>query len=311
MITYINGGDYMDIQREILKLKEKRNAIILAHYYQRPEIQEIADAVGDSYYLSKLAKDCPNKVIVFCGVRFMAESAKILSPEKIVILPSPDAGCPMADMADRERLINLKKEHPNAAVVCYINSTADVKAECDVIVTSSNALNIIRKLDKDEIIFLPDENLGSYIAEQIPEKKFILWEGFCITHKKVRVENIISIKDIKPRSKVLVHPECEKAVRNLADFIGSTKEIIDYATLSKEEDFIIVTEQGILHELQKRNPNKNFYIPGTTMTCVNMKKTRLEDIYNSLLNMNNIMEVEEEVRLKALQSLINMHNYAG
>lgn len=301
----------MDIQREILKLKEKRNAIILAHYYQRPEIQEIADAVGDSYYLSKLAKDCPNKVIVFCGVRFMAESAKILSPEKIVILPSPDAGCPMADMADRERLINLKKEHPNAAVVCYINSTADVKAECDVIVTSSNALNIIRKLDKDEIIFLPDENLGSYIAEQIPEKKFILWEGFCITHKKVRVENIISIKDIKPRSKVLVHPECEKAVRNLADFIGSTKEIIDYATLSKEEDFIIVTEQGILHELQKRNPNKNFYIPGTTMTCVNMKKTRLEDIYNSLLNMNNIMEVEEEVRLKALQSLINMHNYAG
>lgn len=301
----------MDIQREILKLKEKRNAIILAHYYQRPEVQEIADAVGDSYYLSKLAKDCPNKVIVFCGVRFMAESAKILSPEKIVILPSPDAGCPMADMADRERLINLKKEHPNAAVVCYINSTADVKAECDVIVTSSNALNIIRKLDKDEIIFLPDENLGSYIAEQIPEKKFILWEGFCITHKKVRVENIISIKDIKPRSKVLVHPECEKAVRNLADFIGSTKEIIDYATLSKEEDFIIVTEQGILHELQKRNPNKNFYIPGTTMTCVNMKKTRLEDIYNSLLNMNNIMEVEEEVRLKALQSLINMHNYAG
>lgn len=310
-IYTVNGSDFVDIQKEIIRLKEERDAIILAHYYQRPEIQEIADAVGDSYYLSKIAKDCPNKVVVFCGVRFMAESAKILSPEKTVILPALDAGCPMADMADSEGLLKLKEEHPNAAVVCYINSTAEVKAHCDVSVTSSNALNIIKKLDKDEIIFLPDENLGSYIAEQMPEKKFILWKGFCITHKKVRTGNITALKEIRPNAKVLAHPECEKAVRDMADFIGSTKDIIDYATASSADDFIIVTEQGVLHELQKKNPNKNFYIPGTTMTCVNMKKTRLEDVYSSLLNMDNIIELEEEIRLKALQSLVNMHNYAG
>ncbi|SJZ62780.1 quinolinate synthase NadA [Garciella nitratireducens] len=300
----------MDIQEEILKLKEKKDAIILAHYYQRPEIQEIADAIGDSYYLSKLAKDCPNKVIVFCGVRFMAESAKILSPEKTIILPVQEAGCPMADIVERQQIINLKKEHPNAAVVCYINSTAQVKAESDVTVTSSNAFKIIKNLEQEEIIFLPDQNLGSYIAEQIPEKRFILWKGFCITHKRIQKSNIIFIKKKKPRAKVLVHPECEKDVRNFADFIGSTKEMIDYATSSKEKDFIIVTEQGILHALQKKNPDKNFYIPDSTMICTNMKKIRLEDVYKGLFNMNSIIEVEEKIRQKAFQSLINMHRYA-
>ena len=173
----------MDLKKEIQLLKTEKNALILAHYYQRPEVQEIADYVGDSYYLSKIAKDSPNKLIVFCGVKFMAESAKILSPEKTVLLPAFDAGCPMADMADVEGLAELKEKHPDAAVVCYINSTSDVKALCDVTVTSSNALKVIKKLPQKKIIFLPDKNLGGYIAEQMPEKDFILWNGFCVTHK--------------------------------------------------------------------------------------------------------------------------------
>lgn len=300
----------MSLLENIIKLKKEKKALILAHYYQRPEVQDIADYVGDSYYLSKIAKDSPEQIIVFCGVRFMAESAKILSPEKTILLPALDAGCPMADMADGEALLELKKEHPNAAVVCYINSTAEVKAHCDVSVTSSNAVKILRKLDKDEIIFLPDKNLGSYLAEQMPDKKFILWPGFCITHRKVNPSHILDIKRIKPEALALAHPECEKEVRDISDFIGSTSEIIEYATNNSSRDFIIVTEQGVLHELKKRNPSKNFYTPGSTMTCVNMKKTTLEDVYECLLDLSNSIEVDEETRVRALNSLVNMHNYA-
>lgn len=300
----------MSLIENIIKLKKEKNALILAHYYQRPEIQDIADYVGDSYYLSKIAKESPEQLIVFCGVRFMAESAKILSPEKTILLPALDAGCPMADMADGEALVELKKQHPNAAVVCYINSTAEVKAHCDVSVTSSNAIKILNKMDKKEIIFLPDKNLGSYLSEQMPDKRFILWPGFCITHRKVNPSNIADIKRIKPDALVLSHPECEKEVRALSDFIGSTSEIIEYATKSNLKDFVIVTEQGVLHELKKRNPDKNFYTPGNTMTCVNMKKTTLEDVYDCLLNLNNSIEIDEEIRIKALNSLVNMHNYA-
>ncbi|MBP2020898.1 quinolinate synthase [Clostridium punense] len=300
----------MSLIENIIKLKKEKNALILAHYYQRPEIQNIADYVGDSYYLSKIAKESPEQLIVFCGVRFMAESAKILSPEKTILLPALDAGCPMADMAEVEALVELKKQHPNAAVVCYINSTAEVKAHCDVSVTSSNAVKILNKMDKKEIIFLPDKNLGSYLSEQMPDKKFILWPGFCITHRKVNPSNIADIKRIKPDALVLSHPECEKEVRALSDFIGSTSEIIEYATKSNLKDFVIVTEQGVLHELKKRNPDKNFYTPGNTMTCVNMKKTTLEDVYDCLLNLNNSIEIDEEIRIKALNSLVNMHNYA-
>ncbi|MPM26385.1 Quinolinate synthase A [bioreactor metagenome] len=300
----------MSLIENIIKLKKEKNALILAHYYQRPEIQDIADYVGDSYYLSKIAKESPEQLIVFCGVRFMAESAKILSPEKTILLPALDAGCPMADMAEVEALVELKKQHPNAAVVCYINSTAEVKAHCDVSVTSSNAIKILNKMDKKEIIFLPDKNLGSYLSEQMPDKRFILWPGFCITHRKVNPSNIADIKRIKPDALVLSHPECEKEVRALSDFIGSTSEIIEYATKSNLKDFVIVTEQGVLHELKKRNPDKNFYTPGNTMTCVNMKKTTLEDVYDCLLNLNNSIEIDEEIRIKALNSLVNMHNYA-
>ena len=300
-----------NILYKIEELKKEKNAIILAHYYERPEIQDVADYVGDSYYLSKIARDCKENVIVFCGVKFMAESAKILSPQKTVLLPNIDAGCPMAEMADAATLAKVKEDHPNAAVVCYINSTAEVKALCDVSVTSSSAVKIIENIDKDEIIFLPDKNLGGYISEKFPNKKFILWNGFCITHKKVKVENIHSIKVLRPEAKVLVHPECEGEVRAVADFIGSTGEIIDYATKSSSNEFVIVTEEGVLHELKKRNPNKSFYVPGTTMTCVNMKKTILEDVYESLLYNQHEIILDEEIRLKALASLENMHKLGG
>lgn len=295
---------------KILQLKKEKNAVILAHYYQRPEIQEIADVVGDSYYLSKVARDCVEDVIVFCGVQFMAESAKIMSPQKTILLPAIDAGCPMADMAESEEVQKMKENHPNAAVVAYINSSTEVKALCDVCVTSSSAEKIISKIENDKIIFLPDKNLGGYIAEKFPDKEFILWDGFCITHARVNQNSIVELKNILEDVQVLVHPECEKEVRDLADYIGSTSGIIDHATISESKNYVVVTEEGILHELKNKNPNKNFYAPGATMTCINMKKTTLEDVYDSLLNMKYEIEIDEEIRLKALNSLVNMHNMA-
>ena len=299
-----------NLKDKILQLKKKRGAKILAHYYQRGEIQDIADAVGDSYYLSKVAKDCNEQVIVFCGVKFMAESAKILSPEKTVILPAMDAGCPMADMAEAHEVEELKKKHPKAKVVCYINSSAEVKALSDVCCTSSNALNIIRNIDEEEIIFLPDKNLGEYIQEQVPEKKFIIWNGFCITHKKVRHKEIIQAKDIHKDMVIVTHPECEKEIRDESDFIGSTGEIINFVNISSNKKFLIVTEEGVLHQIDSKD-NKEFYMPGGSMMCVNMKKTRLEDVYNSLLNMKNEIELKEDIRIKASIALKNMHKLGG
>ena len=249
----------MCIRDEILKLKKEKGAIILAHYYQIPEIQEIADAVGDSYYLSKVAKDCSEKIIVFCGVKFMAESAKILSPEKIVILPVMEAGCSMADMASAESVSLLKEKYPKAKVVCYINSSAAVKAVSDVCCTSSNALNIIKNIDEEEIIFLPDRNLGSYIQEQIPEKKIILWDGFCIIHERIKKEEILRFKKEHEGILIVVHPECNKEIRAEADFIGSTGEIINFVNTSSKKKFLIVTEEGVIHQLKKHNPEKEFY----------------------------------------------------
>ena len=274
MDKYVKRSGQMEesVVKSILELKGKRNARILAHYYQRPEIQEIADDVGDSFYLSKVAKDCKEETIVFCGVRFMAESAKILSPEKRVLIPNHDAGCPMADMATAEAVLNLKERYPKAKVVTYINSSTEVKAVSDVCCTSSNAMDIIKGIDEDEIIFVPDRNLGSYVQEKFPDKKIILWDGFCITHEKINKEEVQRAKELHPGIKVLVHPECNREVRNAADFIGSTGEIIRYATGNDNEEYLIVTEEGVIHELQKRNPDKKFYIPGGSMVCPNMKK---------------------------------------
>ncbi len=297
----------MNLVDEIKNLKKEKNALILAHYYQKDEVQDIADYVGDSYYLSKIAMNSPEQAIIFCGVKFMAESAKILSPNKKVYLPNSDAGCPMADMADVQSLAKLKEKYPNALVVSYINSNTDVKALCDVCVTSSSALNIMKNIPNEEIIFLPDKNLGEYIAEQFPNKKFYLWDGYCITHKKVKKETVQALKDLRPLAEVLVHPECEKEIRDMANFLGSTGEIIDYSVSSPKDEFIVLTESGVLHEMKKRSPHKKFYVPGTTMTCINMKKTTLEDIYITLKEETNEITLDEDVRMKAYKALENMH----
>lgn len=301
----------MDIRDKILKLKKEKGAIILAHYYQIPEIQEIADYVGDSYYLSKIAKDCEENIIVFCGVKFMAESAKILSPEKTVILPVMEAGCVMADMATEEGLAKLKEEHPNAKVVCYINSSTEVKALSDVCCTSSNAENIINNLEEKEIIFLPDRNLGSYIQEKTPDKKFILWNGFCIVHEAIQKEEILRLKREHEGILTVAHPECSKEIRDISDFIGSTSEIINFVNNSSNKKFIIITEEGVLHQLRKNGEEKEFYIPYGKMICRNMKMTTLKDLYESLLKMENKIEIDEDLRLKAYNSLKNMHKLGG
>ena len=294
------------LSEKILKLKKEKNAIILAHLYQIPEVQEIADYVGDSYYLSQVARDAKEDLIIFCGVKFMAESAKVLSPDKTVILPAPNAGCPMADMAEVEDVEEMIKEYPDAFKVCYINSSYEVKALCDASVTSSSALNIMNNIPNKQILFLPDQNLGGYIAEFFPEKEFILWRGFCPTHHRITAEDVLNAKQEHPNVKVLAHPECSKEVRELSDYLGSTSGIIDYATKCEDNEFIIATEEGVLHQLQKKNQNKKFYFP-EMMVCPNMKKTTLQDIYDALDGKREEVVLDEEIRQKALTSLENMH----
>ncbi len=294
------------LSEKILKLKKEKNTIILAHLYQIPEIQEIADYVGDSYYLSQVARDAKEDLIIFCGVKFMAESAKVLSPEKTVILPAPNAGCPMADMAEVEDVEEMIKKYPDAFKVCYINSSYEVKALCDASVTSSSALKIIKNIPNKQILFLPDQNLGGYISEFFPEKEFILWRGFCPTHHRITAEDIIKAKEEHPNVKVLSHPECSKEVRDLSDYIGSTSGIINYATECEDKEFIIATEEGVLHQLKKKNPDKKFYFP-EVMVCPNMKKTSLQDVYDALDGKKEEVILDEEIRKKALTSLENMH----
>lgn len=296
------------LKENILKLKKEKNAIILAHLYEPDEIQEIADYVGDSYYLSKIARDCEEEFIIFCGVKFMAQSAKILSPQKTIILPATDAGCPMADMASVDDLKEIIEKYPNAFKVCYINSSYEVKALCDVSVTSSSALDILKNIPNKEILFLPDKNLGSYIAEFFPEKEFILWEGFCPTHERLTYEELLDAKKDHPGVKVLAHPECNKEVREISDYIGSTSGIINFATRCEDKEFIICTEEGILHELKKRNPGKKFYFP-ERMICPNMKKTSLEKVYDSLCGKIDEVVLNKEISEKALTSLENMHKF--
>jgi len=291
---------------EILKLKKERNAIILAHNYQVSEVQDVADIVGDSYSLSQHAASTSSDVIVFCGVHFMAESAKILSPDKTVLLPVKSAGCPMADMVTAPRLREMKAEYPDAAVVCYVNSSAEVKAESDICCTSSNALKVVQSVKNKQVVFVPDENLGSYVASKVKDKEVILWKGFCITHKRVKAEEVLKIRQLHPNAKILMHPECTPEVQKLADFLGSTSEIIKYARELSERDIIIGTEEGVLHTLRKQNTNKNFYLLSTGLICTNMKKTRLEDVHNALLNMQYEIHVDEDIRLKALKSLEEM-----
>ena len=295
-----------ELVKKILELKEKRNAVIVAHNYQIDEVQEIADIVGDSFALSKYCASIDAKVIVFCGVHFMAESAKILSPGKVVLLPEIDAGCPMADMVTVDALKEEKKKYPDATVVCYINSSAAVKAESDVCCTSSNAVEVVKALDAKEILFVPDKNLGGYVSKQIPEKKFILWNGFCVTHHKVKVDEVEKMRQIHPDALLLVHPECQPEVLACADFAGSTKQIIDFAAESKNTKFIIGTEMGVLYKLKKSNPDKVFYLMSQGLVCPNMKKTTLKSVYEALSEMKYNIEIDEDTRIKAKKCLDRM-----
>jgi len=294
------------IQDEILRLKEEKNAIILAHYYQDGRIQDIADMVGDSYGLSKRARDNDADVIVFCGVKFMAESAKILSPHKKVLLPVMDAGCPMADMVTPEDVIRLRAEYPEAAVACYVNSSSETKAQCDVCVTSSNAVRVVRALKEKQVIFVPDQNLGRYVAQQVPEKEIILFSGYCIVHHQIGEKEAIDAKAAVPGAPLLVHPECTQGVVDQADFVGSTAQIIEYAAQSSAKEMIIGTEMGILHVLQKQNPDKKFYILSQRLVCANMKKTSIEDLRDALKYEQHEIVLPQDVMDGAKKSLDRM-----
>ncbi|MGI5849254.1 MAG: quinolinate synthase NadA [Christensenellales bacterium] len=294
------------IKDEIRQLKKDKNAIILAHYYQTSDILEIADMIGDSYALSKKAKENNADVIVFCGVRFMAESAKILSPEKKVLLPVFNAGCPMADMIMPQDVERLRHEYPDAAVVCYVNSSSEVKAQSDVCVTSSNAVKVVRSLKENRIIFIPDQNLASYVASQVPEKEIIPFHGYCVVHHQVNADEVAEARAAVPDALLLVHPECTPAVVNKADFVGSTAKIIDFATRSDNKKFIIGTEMGILHVLKKENPDKEFYLLSPKLFCTNMKKTRMDDLRDALKYDQHEIILSQEIIEKARKSLDRM-----
>ncbi len=286
------------LKEKIISLKKRKNAIILAHNYQLGEIQDIADFVGDSLELSQKAAKTDADVIVFCGVHFMAETASILSPDKIVLLPDIHAGCPMADMITAEGLRERKSELPGASVVCYINSSAEVKAESDVCCTSANAVKVIESLDAEEILFVPDQYLGHYIATKI-NKKMILWPGFCPTHIRIQPQYITNLRQEHPQAKVVVHPECRPEVIALADEVLSTGGMCRYANRSEVKEMIVGTEIGIIHRLRKENPGKKFIPASEQAVCPRMKLITLENVLWSLQEMTPQVKVPEEIRLKA------------
>ena len=286
-------------------LKKERNAVILVHNYQRGEVQDIADFVGDSLELSQKAARTDADVVVFCGVQFMAETAAILCPDRTVLLPDINAGCPMADMITAERLREKKKELPGAAVVCYVNSSAEVKAESDVCCTSANAVKIVESLDSGEILFVPDQYLGHYVSTKT-EKKLHLWPGYCPTHVKIRREDILARKQEHPQAKAVVHPECRPEVIELADAVLSTSGICRFSRETEAEEIIIGTEIGIIHRLKKENPGKRFIPMSERAVCPNMKLTTLEKVLWSLKEMTPRVTVPEPVRVRAMRAVDRM-----
>jgi quinolinate synthase len=298
----------MNIVEEITKLKKEKNAIILVHSYQRPEIQNIADSLGDSLGLARESAKTDARIIVFCGVRFMAETAKILSPEKTVIIPRKDAGCPMADMITAEDLRILKEKYPGAKVVSYVNTNADVKAESDICCTSANAINVIRNIKAEKIIFTPDKNLAAY-CQRFTDKEIIPWNGYCYVHEKIREEEVRLAKEKFPDALLLVHPECNPSVIDLADEVLSTSGMLSFAKKSDKKRFLIGTEEGLIYRLKKENPGKEFYAAGTAKMCRNMKLTTLNDVYSSLKEERYVIELPEEIIKSAQKALTAMLKY--
>ncbi|MFC1502237.1 quinolinate synthase NadA [bacterium] len=297
-----------DITEEIRRFKNEKNGVLLVHNYQRGEIQELADYLGDSLGLSRQAAEVSQDLIVFCGVKFMAETAKILSPDKTVLLPRQDAGCPMAHMVDLENLVKLKAEHPNAKVVTYVNSTAEVKAESDVCCTSANAVKVVQNIDADEIIFTPDRNLAAYV-QRFTEKKIIPWEGYCYVHDRFTKEEVLKAKGNHPDSVLMVHPECPPEVIDVADEVLSTSGMVRVARESKAKTFLVGTEEGMLYRLKKENPEKAFYSAGAAKMCRGMKLTRLEDLHQALLKDQYEMSIPNSIMDRARTALERMLNY--
>lgn len=296
----------MSIKEEILKLKEENDICILAHCYQNPEILEVADFVGDSFALAVEAEKVENKKVIMCGVRFMAETVKILSPDKTVYLSNKNAGCPMAEMMDKDLITEVKKEYPDHMVVAYINTTSDLKTVCDVCVTSSSAQKIVSKLDTDKILFIPDCNLGDYISKQIPDKEFKLLNGGCPTHARIEPKDVLKAKEAHPNALFLVHPECKPAVVELADYVGSTTGIMNYAKETDHDEFIIGTENNIAVHLSNECPEKKFYTVTDTFVCPNMRYTTLEDVLECCKDNGEEIELDEEIRLGAKRCIDRM-----
>ena len=285
-----------NIIEKIKKLKEEKNAIILAHSYQNIEIDEVADFVGDSLYLSQMAKKTNADIRVFAGVYFMAQTAKIISPDKKVLLPNVKAGCLMADMINYKQMVAFKQKYPNLPVVCYINSTAEVKAECDICCTSSNALEIVKSLNTDKVLFVPDANLGKWVEGQLDGVEVITYDGNCPVHNNITTDDIISAREKYPNAKILIHPECKPKVSHLGDYVGSTSGIINYVKNSEHNQFVIVTEKGVVDRLRRDYPDKEFILIKNNMLCESMKLTTLEEILHSLENEVNEITLDEEIR---------------
>ncbi|RUM32127.1 MAG: quinolinate synthase [Aquifex sp.] len=307
----LSQEEIKELQEEVRKLAKKKNAVILAHYYQRPEVQDIADFVGDSLELARKASQTDADIIVFCGVRFMCETAKIVNPTKKVLHPNPESGCPMADMITADQVRKLREKHPDAEFVAYINTTAEVKAEVDICVTSANAPKIIKKLDAKKIVFLPDQALGNWVAKQVPDKEFVIWKGFCPPHFEFTYKELLKLKEQYPDAKVAVHPECHPKVIELADFVGSTSQIIKYATSVDANRVIIITEVGLKHTLQKINPNKEYIFPQSmnycgTVYCCTMKGITLPKVYETLKNETNEVILPEDIIERAKRPIQRM-----
>jgi quinolinate synthase len=298
----------MSVADDIVRLKREKNALFLVHNYQKPEVQDIADFLGDSLGLAKEAAETDTQMIVFCGVRFMAETAKILSPEKTVLLPRKDAGCPMADMITRDELRALKAQHPDAKVVSYVNTSADVKAESDVCCTSANAVQVVRNVEADKIIFTPDKNLASY-CQRFVDKEIIAWSGYCYVHERITKEEVLLAKQKYPDAVVLVHPECNPSVIDIADQVLSTSGMVDFAQKSEKRRFLIGTEEGLIYRLKKECPGKEFYAAGTAKLCRNMKLTALEDVLVSLREERYAIELPEDILKSARRALEAMLRY--
>lgn len=287
-----------ELQEELQQLRHERKAVLLVHNYQLPEVQDVADFLGDSLGLSRQAAATDAEIIVFCGVHFMAQTAKLLSPDKLVLLPDETAGCPMADMITPPQLLEFRAQYPGRPVVAYVNTTAEVKAESDICCTSANAVQIVRSLPEEEILFVPDHYLAEYVAEQVPEKKIIPYGGFCPTHVRISPQQIVEAKDAHPEALVIGHPECPKDVRDLCDAICSTSGMIDYAQKSPAREFIIATECGIIYRLQKDIPDKKFYgLPH--IICPNMKKTTLEKVVWALRELKYQIDIPEDIAHRA------------